>query len=32
VQHLLAQDARRDLEPDLNLDHAEDDISVAYSM
>lgn len=32
VQHLLAQDARRDLDPDLNLDHAEDEISVAYSM
>jgi diguanylate cyclase (GGDEF)-like protein len=32
VHHLLSQDARRDLEADLNLDHAEDDISVAYSM
>ncbi|HEY0367367.1 MAG TPA: EAL domain-containing protein [Pyrinomonadaceae bacterium] len=32
VQHLLAQDARRDLEPDMNLDHAEDELSVAYSM
>src|SRR5690349_12477685 len=32
VQHLLAHDARRDLDPDLNLDHAKDDVSVAYSM
>jgi diguanylate cyclase (GGDEF)-like protein len=32
VHHLLSQDARRDLEADLNLDHAEDEISVAYSM
>jgi EAL domain-containing protein (putative c-di-GMP-specific phosphodiesterase class I) len=32
VQHLLAQDARRDLDPDLNLDHAKDDVTVAYSM
>lgn len=32
VQHLLAHDARRDTEPDLNLDHADDEVSVAYSM
>jgi diguanylate cyclase (GGDEF)-like protein len=32
VHHLLAQDSRRDLEPDLNLDHAEDEVSVADSM
>jgi diguanylate cyclase (GGDEF)-like protein len=32
VRHLLTQDARRDLEPDLNLNHTEDDVSVAYSM
>jgi diguanylate cyclase (GGDEF)-like protein len=32
VQHLLAQDARRDLDPDLNLDHAKDDVTLAYSM
>src|SRR5215212_273851 len=32
VGHLLTQDARRDLQPDLNLNHAEDDVSVAYSM
>jgi diguanylate cyclase (GGDEF)-like protein len=32
VPHLLAQDAQRDLDPDLNLDHAEDKVSVAYSM
>ena len=32
VQHLLGQDARRDLEPDRSLDHAEDELSVAYSM
>jgi EAL domain-containing protein (putative c-di-GMP-specific phosphodiesterase class I) len=32
VQHLLSQDAHRDTEPDLNLDHAGDDVSVAYSM
>jgi diguanylate cyclase (GGDEF)-like protein len=32
VQHLLTQDARRDLDPDVNLDHAKDDVTVAYSM
>jgi diguanylate cyclase (GGDEF)-like protein len=32
VQHLLAQDARRDTEPDLNLDKIDDEVSVAYSM
>ena len=33
VIHLLAQDARRDTEPDLNLDPVSDDgVSVAYSM
>jgi diguanylate cyclase (GGDEF)-like protein len=32
VQHLLAQDARRDLDPDLNLDHAKDDVTVPYAM
>jgi diguanylate cyclase (GGDEF)-like protein len=32
VQHLLAQDAHRDTEPDLTLDHAGDEVSVAYSM
>jgi len=32
VDHLLAQDSKRDFDPDLNLDHAEDDFSIAYSM
>jgi diguanylate cyclase (GGDEF)-like protein len=32
VEHLLAQDSRRDTESDLNLDHLEDEFSVAYSM
>ncbi|MEN3325827.1 MAG: hypothetical protein V7638_634, partial [Acidobacteriota bacterium] len=32
VHHLLTQDSQRDLEPDLNLNHAEDDVSLAYSM
>ncbi len=33
VLHVLAQDAHRDSEPDINLDqHGEDDVSVAYSM
>jgi len=33
VVHLLANDARRDSEPDLNLDqHAEDAVIPAYSM
>ena len=33
VVHLLAQDGKRDAEPDLNLDlHAEDEAALAYSM
>jgi diguanylate cyclase (GGDEF)-like protein len=32
VEHLLAQDARRDTEPDLNLAHSDDELSVVYSM
>jgi len=32
VAHLLAQDAKRDAEIDLNLDHSEDEVSMAYSM
>jgi EAL domain-containing protein (putative c-di-GMP-specific phosphodiesterase class I) len=33
VVHLLAQDSKRDLEPDLNLNgHNEDDVVVAKSM
>jgi diguanylate cyclase (GGDEF)-like protein len=32
VEHLLAQDARRDAEPDLSLDRSEDEFSVAYYM
>jgi len=32
VPHLLAQDAHRDLEPELNLDRADDEVTVAYSM
>ena len=32
VKHLLAQDSRRDAEPDLNLDRSDDEVSVAYSM
>jgi diguanylate cyclase (GGDEF)-like protein len=32
VEHLLAQDARRDTEADLNLVHSEDELSVVYSM
>ena len=32
VSHLLSQDARRDAEPDINLNQHEDEVSVAYSM
>jgi diguanylate cyclase (GGDEF)-like protein len=32
VMHLLARDAHRDLEPDLNLNRADDEVTVAYSM
>jgi diguanylate cyclase (GGDEF)-like protein len=32
VEHLLAQDARRDAEPDLNLVNSDDEFSVIYSM
>ena len=32
VGHFLAQDARRDAEPDLDLAHPADGVSVAYSM
>ncbi|HWF89895.1 MAG TPA: EAL domain-containing protein, partial [Pyrinomonadaceae bacterium] len=32
VQHLLTQDARRDLNADINVAHAEDEVTVAYSM
>jgi len=32
VDHLLAQDSKRDAELDLNLDHSEDEFSIAYSM
>jgi diguanylate cyclase (GGDEF)-like protein len=32
VEHLLAQDSRRDTAPDLNLVHSEDELSVVYSM
>ena len=32
VEHLLAQDAKRDAEPDLNLDQSTDEFSIAYSM
>jgi len=32
VAHLLAQDSKRDSEPDLNLDQSADEFSVAYSM
>ena len=32
VMHLLAQDSKRDAEPDLNLDQAADEFSVTYSM
>jgi len=32
VEHLLAQDSKRDTEPDLNLDQSADELSIAYSM
>jgi diguanylate cyclase (GGDEF)-like protein len=32
VDHLLAQDSKRDIDPELNLDHTEDELSIAYSM
>jgi diguanylate cyclase (GGDEF)-like protein len=32
VKHLLAQDSKRDAELNLNLDHSEDEFSIAYSM
>jgi diguanylate cyclase (GGDEF)-like protein len=32
VAHLLAQDAKRDAEPDINLAQQEDGVSLAYSM
>jgi len=32
VQHLLTQDAHRDLQPDLNLAPSDDEFSAAYSM
>jgi hypothetical protein len=32
VARLLAQDAKRDTEPDLNLARSESDVAVAYSM
>jgi diguanylate cyclase (GGDEF)-like protein len=32
VQHLLAQDSKRDARPDLNLDQSADEVSIAYSM
>ena len=32
VDHLLSQDSKRDIEPELNLDHSEDELSIAYSM
>jgi diguanylate cyclase (GGDEF)-like protein len=33
VAHLIAQDARRDAEPDINLDqHGQDEVSLVYSM
>ena len=32
VEHLLAQDSKRDAEPDLNLDRSDDEFSIAYSM
>jgi len=32
VTHLLAQDAKRDTEPDINLDQHENEVSLAYSM
>jgi len=32
VDHLLSQDSKRDMEPELNLDHSEDELSIVYSM
>lgn len=32
VEHLLAQDARRDAEPDLTFDETDEEISMVYSM
>ena len=32
VAHLLAQDSQRDTEPEINLDHSDDKLSVVYSM
>ena len=32
VVHLLAQDSKRDAEPDINLDQHEDQVSLVYSM
>jgi EAL domain-containing protein (putative c-di-GMP-specific phosphodiesterase class I) len=32
VVHLLAQDARRDSDPDLNLANSDEEFSVAYYM
>ena len=32
VVHLLAQDSRRDAEPDMNLGQSEDEASLVYSM
>src|SRR5690349_9700669 len=32
VDYLLAQDSKRDAEPDLHLDHSDDKLSVVYSM
>jgi len=32
VAHLLAQDSKRDLEPDLNLDQSADEVLITYSM
>src|SRR5689334_16107870 len=32
VDYLLAQDSKRDAEPDLHLDHFDDKLSVVYSM
>ena len=32
VIHLLAQDSKRDAEPDINLSQPEDEVSLAYSM
>jgi len=32
VDHLLSQDSKRDIEPELNLDHSEDELSIVYSM